>query len=150
LVNDENGDLLADSHNIINRWKNYFSQLLSVRRVNDVGQIEIHTAEPLVPESIPSDVEIAIAKFKNYKSLGNDQILAELIQAEGETLLSVIHKLINSIWSKEELPDQLKESIIVPIYKTDNTTDCSNYPGISLLSTLYNIVSNILLSRLNS
>jgi hypothetical protein len=32
LVKDENGDLLADSHNILNRWKNYFSQLLNVRR----------------------------------------------------------------------------------------------------------------------
>jgi hypothetical protein len=30
LVKDENGDLLADSHNILNRWKNYFSQLLNV------------------------------------------------------------------------------------------------------------------------
>jgi hypothetical protein len=25
LVKAENGDLLADSHNILNRWKNYFS-----------------------------------------------------------------------------------------------------------------------------
>jgi hypothetical protein len=29
--NDENGDLLAYSHNILNRWKNYFFQLLSVQ-----------------------------------------------------------------------------------------------------------------------
>jgi hypothetical protein len=28
-VKDENGDMLADSHNILNRWKNYFSQLLN-------------------------------------------------------------------------------------------------------------------------
>jgi hypothetical protein len=46
-VKDENGDLLADSYNILNRWKNYF-QLLNVYRVSDVRQIEIHTAEPLV------------------------------------------------------------------------------------------------------
>jgi hypothetical protein len=26
LVKDENGDLLADSHNILNGWKSYFSQ----------------------------------------------------------------------------------------------------------------------------
>jgi hypothetical protein len=45
-VKDENGDLLADPHNILNRWKNYFSQLLNVHRVSDVRQIEIHTAEP--------------------------------------------------------------------------------------------------------
>jgi hypothetical protein len=31
LVKDENGDLLADSHNILNRWKNYFSQLPNAR-----------------------------------------------------------------------------------------------------------------------
>jgi hypothetical protein len=56
LVKDENGDLLADSHNILNRWKNFFSQLCNVHSV---------------------------------------QIPSELIQAGGETLLSVIHKCIN-------------------------------------------------------
>jgi hypothetical protein len=35
-VKDENGDLLADSHNILNRWKNCFSQLLNVHRVSHV------------------------------------------------------------------------------------------------------------------
>jgi hypothetical protein len=40
-VKDENGDLLADAHNILNRWKNYFPQLLNVHRVSDVRQIEI-------------------------------------------------------------------------------------------------------------
>jgi hypothetical protein len=30
LVKDENGDLLADSHNVFSRWKTYFSQLLNV------------------------------------------------------------------------------------------------------------------------
>jgi hypothetical protein len=30
LVKDDKGDLLADSHNILNRWKNYFSQLFNV------------------------------------------------------------------------------------------------------------------------
>jgi hypothetical protein len=48
-VKDENGDLLADSHNILNRWKNYFSQLSNVHNISDVRQIEVHTAEPLAP-----------------------------------------------------------------------------------------------------
>jgi hypothetical protein len=43
--------------------------------------------------------------------------MAELIQAGSNTLRSDIHKLINCIWNKEELPDQWKESIITPIYK---------------------------------
>jgi hypothetical protein len=90
---------------------------LNVHRARDVRQIEIHTAEPLVPDPSPSESEIAIAKLKRYKSPGNDQIPAELIHARGEILASKIHKLINSIWDKEDLPDQWKESVIVPVHK---------------------------------
>jgi hypothetical protein len=46
------------------------------------------------------------------------------------------------------LPEEWKESIIVPIYKKGDKTDCSNYRGISLSPTTYKILSNILLSRL--
>jgi hypothetical protein len=53
---------------------------------------------------------------------GSDQILAELIQAGGKTLMSTIHKLINSIWKNEELPNQWQESIIVPLHKKCNKT----------------------------
>jgi hypothetical protein len=87
--------------------------------------------------------------LKKYKSPGSDQILTELIQAGAETLLSMIHKVMTSIWNKEELHDQWKESIIVPIHKKDDKTYCNNYHGISLLSTSYKIVSNTLLSRLS-
>jgi hypothetical protein len=52
------------------------------------------------------------------------------------------------IWNKEELPRQWKQSIVVPIYKKGDKTDCSNYQGLSLLKTSYKILSNILLSRL--
>jgi hypothetical protein len=34
-VKDKIEDLLADSHNILNRWKNYFSQLLNMHRASD-------------------------------------------------------------------------------------------------------------------
>jgi hypothetical protein len=63
--------------------------------------------------------------------------------------VSVIHKLINSIWNKEELSDQWKESSIVPIHTTCDKTDCNNYHWISLLSTSYKIVSYIFVSQLS-
>jgi hypothetical protein len=87
--------------------------------------------------------------LQRYKSPGSDQIPAELIQAGGEKLRSEIHKLINSIWINEELPDQWKKSIIAPIYKNGDKTEWRKYRGISQLSTSYKILSNILLSRLS-
>jgi hypothetical protein len=100
-----------------------------VHNVSNVRQLEVHTAEPLVPGSSRLEVEIATAKLKKYKSPGSDQIPAELIQAGGEILLSVIHKLINYVWNKEQLPDQWKESIIVPVHKNGDKTDRNNYHG---------------------
>jgi len=53
-----------------------------------------------------------------------------------------------SIWNKEELHEEWKESIIVLIYKKGHKTDCGNYSGISFLPNTYKILSSILLSRL--
>jgi hypothetical protein len=98
LVKDENGNLLADSHSILNRWKNCFSQLLNVHSVSEVRQIEVHMAELLVPVPSHLEVEIAFAKLKKYKSPGSVQILANLLLAGSEIL---VHKLISSVWNKE-------------------------------------------------
>jgi hypothetical protein len=59
--------------------------------------MDIHAAEPLVPEPSLVEVEISIGELKSYKSPGSYQIPAELIKAGGETLCPEIHKLICSV-----------------------------------------------------
>jgi sorting nexin-29 len=144
------GDLVSDSHCITTRWRNYFSQLLNVHGAKDVWQAEIHTVKPLVSEQSAFEFELAIEKLKSHKSPGIDQIPAELIKTEGTKIRSAICKLIISIWNKEELPEEWKESIIVPIHKKEDNTDCNNYRVISLWLTTYKILSNTLFSMLIS
>jgi len=86
IVKDEKGEQVADSHIIVARWENYFSQLFNVHGVKGVGQTEIHTEEPLLLEPSASEVELSIDKLKSHKSPGIDQILAELIKAGGRTI----------------------------------------------------------------
>jgi len=94
-------DLLPDYHSILNRMKNHFYQLLTVNGINDVRQTELHIAETLVPEPSSFEVDTSIGKMKRCTTPGIDQIPAELIQADGKTLCSVIHELLNSVWNTE-------------------------------------------------
>jgi len=51
--------LATDSHSILARCRNHFSQLFNLHGVNDVRQTEIHTAEPLVLETSALEFEMA-------------------------------------------------------------------------------------------
>jgi hypothetical protein len=76
--------ILADPQSVLNRWRNFFNQVLNIHGVHNVRQKCIHTAELLVPEPSHVEVEIAIGKLKSYKSPGTDQISTNLIKAGGE------------------------------------------------------------------
>jgi hypothetical protein len=43
IVKDEKGDLFAESHSILAKWRNHFFQLLNIDRVNDVRQTNTHS-----------------------------------------------------------------------------------------------------------
>jgi hypothetical protein len=59
---------------------------LDVQGVNGVRQMDIHIAEPLVPDPSAFEVELAIEKPKSHKLPGTDEIPAELIKAGGRTV----------------------------------------------------------------
>jgi hypothetical protein len=86
-----------------------------------------------VPELSAFEVEMAIEKLIRQI---NHQVL---IKSQQNRLKQGVEQFVLR---------SINLSIIVPIYKKDDKTGCSNYRGISLLPTRYKIVSNILLSRL--
>ena len=67
-VKDEKGNLVTDSHGILDRWWDHTSQLLNVHGVTDLRQTEIHTAELLVSEVSAIEAQLAIEKLKSQKS----------------------------------------------------------------------------------
>ena len=68
------------------------------------------------------DLELAIEKLKKHKSSGNKQIPSEFVGAGDRTIRRDICTLINSIWNKDNLPEESKQSITVPIYKKGDKT----------------------------
>ena len=79
-----------------------------------------------MPEASTFEFDITIEKLKRHKWPGSDQIQAEIIKAEGRTIRCEIHKLIDSIWNKKDLPEKWNLSTIAPIYKMGDEKDFSN------------------------
>jgi len=82
--------------------------VFSIHGVSDIRQSEIHTAEPLVPETNAFEFEMATERLEGHKSPSIFQIPAELIKAESRTIRYEIQNFINSIWNKEEFPEEWK------------------------------------------
>ena len=57
--------MVADTHNILVRWRNRVSQLLKTHGVTGVRETEIHTAEPLMLDPNAFEVEVVIEKQKD-------------------------------------------------------------------------------------
>jgi len=70
-----------------------------------------------MPEPSAFEFDMVIEELIRHKSSGIDQIPAEMIKIRGKKNHSEIHKLVNSIWNEKELPEDWKESVILPIYK---------------------------------
>lgn len=98
---------LAESHCILNRWTNYFCQLLNVHRVHDVRQTEIPAADPTSFE-----VEVAIEMLKRDKSPGVDQVVAEFVQMGGKNFILILENF--SLFGIK------KKSTVVPIFTKGN------------------------------
>ena len=73
-----------------------------------------------------------------------------MIKVGIRTIWCVVHKHIKYILNKEELREQWKDLIVLPVHKKYYKMECSNFCGVSLLSSAHKIVSNILSSRLTS
>jgi hypothetical protein len=65
IVKEVEGDLVTDIYSIVSKRRNNFPHLLNVHAFKGVRQLEVHTAEPLVPEPSAFEVEMTIEDLKD-------------------------------------------------------------------------------------
>lgn len=135
---------------ISSRWWENFQELLNwdttveLETINQIPQHSImeHLGDP------PTENEVldAIRKLSNNKASGPDGIPAEILKQGGPKLCCHIHNLLCKIWDKEEIPAELRDALIVTIFKKGDEADCGSYRGISLLSTTGKVLARIQLA----
>jgi len=95
------------------------------------------------------EVREVIMELRNNKAPGGDNICAELMKCGGDKLRQLIYELIEDVWRQEVMPKEWTMTIICPIHKEGDKTNCQNYRGISLLSVIYKVFAKILAKRLS-
>ncbi|KAL9960159.1 hypothetical protein ACROYT_G033572 [Oculina patagonica] len=88
--------------------------------------------------------------MKNNKAPGYDDIPAELLKADIETATEVLFVLFGHIWQEEQLPGDWRKGLIVKIPKKGDTTECTNWRGITLLSVVSKVFTRIILTRIQN
>ena len=102
-------------------------------------------------DEVPSIEELskAIDRLHSGKAPGKDGIPAEVIKSSKSTLLVPLHKLLTQCWKEGSVPQDMRDSDIITLYKNkDECSNCNNYCGISLLSIIGKLFACIILHRL--
>lgn len=94
------------------------------------------------------EVALTIHMLPPKCSYGHDGISNKLIKLLGDILAPQLTDIINHCFTEGVMPEKLKTAKVVPIYKSGNKSDFTNYRPISLLPTFSKIIEKIFIKRL--
>ena len=97
-----------------------------------------------------SDVEEAVLEMKNGKAPGVDDITVEMIKAAGHFGIWWLYRIMRTVCTYGEIPDDWTKAIIVSIFKKGNKALCENYRGIALLCHCMKIYEKIILQKIRN
>ncbi|CAF3185570.1 unnamed protein product [Rotaria socialis] len=152
MIRNQDGRMQQSKEDVKQRWTQYCSGLYKNEGGGDEMVKELEGIFPSYKEDpqdiLYSEVEEAIRTLKSNKSPGSDGITAEMIQAGGEQLTHEIHSLCNKAWHEGVIPEEWGKSILIPIPKKGDLSECANYRTVSLISHTGKILLTVLLNRL--
>ena len=103
---------------------------------------------PLEPDILEWDIEWAIGNITTNKASGGDEIPVELFQILKDDAVKVLHSICQQIWKTQQLPQDWKRLVFIPIPKKDIAKECSNYCTIACISHATKVMLKILQGRL--
>lgn len=113
---DAEGRVLSKEEEVRERWKEYFSILLSEENHREYFEDGVPCEGPTRPiERV--EVEKALKKMKRNKAVGPDNIPVEAWLALGREGVDILWILMRKIEDQQVIPEEWRESVMVPIFK---------------------------------
>ena len=88
----------------------------------------------LEPDILECEVKRALESITMNKTSGGYGISVALFQILKDDAVKVLHSICQQIWKTQQWPQDWKRSVFIPIPKTGNAKECSNYRTIALIS----------------
>lgn len=107
-----------------------------------------HNINDQLPDVLPSEVRKAITDSKSGKAPGEDDLSIDVLKESGKEVDKMMAKIFTDCLREQNIPDKWKSANIILIHKKGDKEDLKNYRPISLLPTLYKLLTKILSNRL--
>ena len=130
-IKSRNGEVLLTEREQSSRWVEHFNEVLNqdsptdmfdFRDECDLGMIDASLEDIDISETIK-----ALRKLKNNKATGLDEITAELLKHGKKRVAQELIHLFNLLWHAEDVPEECRQGIIIPLPKKGCLSDCNNW-----------------------
>ena len=116
---------------VLNRRAEYIEELFEDNREEEKPKIQ----KPMEgPPILKDEVRDALKKMKTGKAAGPDGVTVAALSALGTWGLDKITDLLNLIYDKGEIPDEMCKSVFIMLPKKPGATECGLYRTISLIT----------------
>ena len=127
------------------RFDNKFARFITDELKLKGGKIDVDVLDKSITEK---EIMVATKLLKNRKASGYDSISNEMIKYSIHIMKPILVKLFNAALHSEYFPKCWTEGYIVPIHKSGDELDPSNYRGITISNCIGKLFTRIMNTRL--
>jgi hypothetical protein len=151
-IKSKQGELLTEESEVRHRWKEYVEELYDKEHKPTEEEMVGSSSNPgdEGPTLLREEIEKAIEELKCGKTEGVDDIPAEMIKSLTGSTKEELIRLCQEIYISGEWPNDFKETVMIPLRKKPNATECSDHRTISLISHAAKILLKVLKERLEA
>ena len=151
MMKDNDGNVMTDQESVLRIWKEYYMGLMNEENERERREIDGERMNLEVESVSKEEVMENMQRTKNGKAVGPDDIPVEVWKCLGESALKFLTKLYNRTMESERMPEEWRDSVLIPIFKNKgDVQSCSNYRGIKLISHTMKLWERIVEKRLRS
>ncbi|VDP09315.1 unnamed protein product [Schistosoma curassoni] len=127
-IRDKEGRPITEIQQRLNRWVEYFEELLN--RPASMNPPDIEAAHIDLPIDInpptKEEIRMAAGQIKSGEAARPDNIPAQALKSDVEVTTNMLHLLFKRIWEEEQVPMNWKEGHLINIPKKGELSKCEN------------------------